>query len=120
EIGHSKDLMYISQDMVYSYEKKGDYKNAYLWIEKYYTIKDSIYGEEKQREIGRQEQKYESEKQIILLNKDKQIQNVEIKKQKLIRNFFIGGAALLLLLSVLFYNYYRTKQLLKLQTLRNQ
>jgi signal transduction histidine kinase len=68
------------------------------------------------------QEKYESEKkekEISILTKDKQIQYVEIKRQNFIKNSFIIGLTVLLLISILFYSYYRTKQLLKLQTLRN-
>jgi two-component system, NarL family, sensor histidine kinase UhpB len=120
QINDSTSLMNISKDLSDAYRQKGDYKNALIWEEKYFEIKDFVFSQEKEKEMGRQEQKYKSEKQIAILNKDKQIQNEEIKRQKLIKNSFIIALAVLLLLSILLYNYYRTRQLLKLQKLRNR
>ena len=67
--------------------------------------------------------KYESEKkekEIALLNKDKEVQNVEIKKQKILKNSFIGGLVLLLMLSYFVYNNLRIVNKLKLQNIRNK
>jgi two-component system sensor histidine kinase UhpB len=67
--------------------------------------------------------KSESEKkqnQLTLLAKEGEIQKLEIKKQTLFRNYLIGGIILFALLSFLVYNNYRTRQKLKLQTLRNK
>jgi signal transduction histidine kinase len=100
----------------------GNYKKAYQYYSSFSTLKDSILDEEKVKSLNEVSAKYESEKkekEIAILNKDKEIQNAEIKRQRLIKNSFIAGFVLLLLLSVLLYNYYRTKHLLKLQTLRN-
>jgi signal transduction histidine kinase len=67
--------------------------------------------------------KYETSKkddEIILLTKEKQIQHAEIGRQKLLKNCFIAGLGALLIVSILFYKNHRTRQLLKLQTLRNR
>ena len=100
-----------------------NYKAAYEYQSEYTKLNDSIAGEQILKKTAELQVRFDSEKkdnEITLLTKDKQIQNVEIKRQKFIKNSFIIGLAVLLLLSILFYNYYRTKQLLKLQTLRNR
>ena len=56
---------------------------------------------------------YESEKkeqQIVLLNKDKKIQQTEIAKQQTTRNAFIGGFILVLLMAGVTYNRYSHKK----------
>ena len=106
-----------------TYEKINNYREAYKYSVLYKLLADSVLNEEIAGKTAEMNAKYESgkkEKEIAILTKDKQIQNIEIKRQKFIKNSLIGGLALLLLLSILFYNYYRTKQLLKLQTLRNR
>jgi signal transduction histidine kinase len=68
-------------------------------------------------------QKTEADKrqqQLLALNKEKEIQNLEIKKQKLTKNYFIGGLVLFALISFFIYRNYRTRQQLRLQTLRNK
>ena len=68
-------------------------------------------------------QRAEAEKkqdQFSLLNKEKDIQSLQLKKQKQFRNYLLIGLALLLITASVGYYSYRTRQLLKLQTLRNK
>lgn len=67
--------------------------------------------------------KAESEKnqgQLVLLNKEKAIQTLELNKQKQLKKYLIAGIALLLVLAFFVYRNHRTRQQLKLQTLRNK
>ncbi|HLG35708.1 MAG TPA: tetratricopeptide repeat protein [Bacteroidia bacterium] len=68
-------------------------------------------------------QKAETDKkhgQLVVLNKEKDIQTLQLNKQKQAKNFLIAGIALLVVLSFFLYRYYRTRHQLKLQTLRNK
>ncbi|MEO8088014.1 MAG: tetratricopeptide repeat protein [Bacteroidota bacterium] len=110
-----------------NYELMNDFKSAYTNLMEYMKVNDSISFEETRKKTAALtadlEMKYNSEKkenEIVILTKDKELQNSEIKKQTLIKNAFIGGLALLILLSVFIYNTIRTRQKLKLQTLRNK
>lgn len=58
------------------------------------------------------------EKDIELLTKDKALQKADINKQKFLRNGFIGGLILTLLLALILYNRYVIKQKL-ITTLSN-
>ena len=58
--------------------------------------------------------------QFVLLNKEKDIQSLQLKKQKQFRNYLLIGLALLLITASVGYYSYRTRQLLKLQMLRNK
>ncbi|MEO6692612.1 MAG: ATP-binding protein, partial [Saprospiraceae bacterium] len=58
--------------------------------------------------------------QLVILNKDGEIQKLEIIKQTLFRNYLIGGLILFGFLSFFVYKNYSTRQKLKLQTLRNK
>lgn len=60
------------------------------------------------------------QEQLAVVNKEKTIQSLELKKQKQAKNYFIAGLALFALLSFFVYWNYRTRQKLKLQTLRNK
>ncbi len=79
-------------------------------------------------EIGKNQaeliaQKVETDRkhdQVILLNKEVEIQKLEIKKQTLFKNYLIAGLVLFTLLGFFIYNNYSTRQKLKLQTLRNK
>ena len=56
--------------------------------------------------------------QLVLLNKEGEIQKLEIKRQTQLKNYSIGGLVLFCVLGFFVYNNYRTRQKLKLQTLR--
>jgi len=58
--------------------------------------------------------------QLVLLNKEKAIQTLELNKQKSLKNYLVAGIVLLGILSFFVYKNYRTRQKLKLQTLRNK
>ncbi|MBK9983020.1 MAG: tetratricopeptide repeat protein [Saprospiraceae bacterium] len=101
----------------------GNYNLSLKHYKLYIFYKDSLLNENKSRQIEEMKTKYESEKkdnEIILLTKDKELQNSVIKRQKLVKYYFIAGIVTLLLFFILFYKNYQTKQLLKLQTLRNR
>jgi signal transduction histidine kinase len=62
----------------------------------------------------------QKQEQLTVLTKEKSIQDFALKKQKQAKNFFLAGLVLLLILSLFVYKNYRTRQELKLQSLRNK
>ncbi len=58
--------------------------------------------------------------QLLLLNKERAIQGLELNKQKQLKNYLLAGLVLFAILSFFAYRNYRTRQKLKLQTLRNK
>ncbi len=99
-----------------------DYKAAIKYYELLLRDNDKIYNETSSRQLAALQTKYDTEKkdnEIILLNKDKEIQLTEIKKQTLLKNSLIGGLVFALVLFFFIYNNYRTREKLKLETIRN-
>ena len=98
--------------------------------EKFYALNLSnqqqleLLGNEKQLQILQSEKdKAEADKnkeQLALLNKEREVQELKLKKEKLTKNYFIGGLGLFLVLSFFIYRNYRTRQEVKLLTLRNK
>jgi two-component system sensor histidine kinase UhpB len=114
-----KDIM---EGMIKVYAASKNYLKAYEYSQSYSLIKDSLLDAEKVKSLNEMSSKYESlqkENEIILLNKDKKIQHIEIKKQTLQKNILLGGLALVFVLFLILYNNYRTRQKLKLENLRN-
>ncbi|HYG50188.1 MAG TPA: tetratricopeptide repeat protein [Flavobacteriales bacterium] len=62
----------------------GNYKDAYQWILKHNVIKDSIFSQEKQVEAGRQQGRFETEKQLALDAMKHQKDIAAEKKQQLL------------------------------------
>ncbi|MEO6251792.1 MAG: tetratricopeptide repeat protein, partial [Ferruginibacter sp.] len=122
EVGAKDKMLNCYRSLAELYEMKNDYKNAYRYHKLYFAMNDSLFNETKSKQVAEMKTRYETEKKgddIALLNKNKEIQNIEINKQKLLKNSFIGGLLLMLVLFFLIYNNYRTRQKLKLENIRN-
>jgi signal transduction histidine kinase len=68
-------------------------------------------------------QKAEADKkqgQLVILSKEKAMQTLQLKKQKQLKNYLLAGLVLFSILSFFVYSNYRTRQKLKVQTLRNK
>jgi len=86
---------------------KGNLLNAYNYQVLYSEIKDSIFNESSSKIVAEMSTKFESEKkeqEILLLQKDKQLQNVEVSRLKTIRNIIIVGLVLILIFVLVLIN----------------
>ena len=87
------------------YERRGDQGTALRYLQRHAVMRDSVLDEDKTKSIALLQVRYETEKkeqEIALLGKDKEVQAKEIQKQKLVRNGFIGGFALVALFAGVF------------------
>jgi len=69
------------------YKRKNKYKTALIYIEKYYSLKDSMSNVDLKEKISDMEIKYQSEKKqhkIELLNEENKTKEQELKKQNLL------------------------------------
>jgi tetratricopeptide (TPR) repeat protein len=110
EIGSKENSKNAYFSLARLYEKEGDYERAFEYHKLYSNTKDSLLNEESSRQITEMNTKYESEKKekdIQLLTKDKELQVAEIGRQKLIRNGFVGGLAVALLLAFVLLNRFQ-------------
>ncbi len=92
---------------------QGHYKSANENLLKYQTLHDSLFNETTSRQIKQLEVEYETEKnknEIIVLNQKNQLQQNRLERARLLRNFIIGGIALLCIILGLLYRQYRHKQ----------
>ncbi|WP_338877401.1 sensor histidine kinase (plasmid) [Spirosoma sp. SC4-14] len=91
----------------------GDYKSAISHFRLHKSLNDSIFNETKNNQFNQLEVQYETQKNkqnIVLLKKQKIVQDGELKQARIVRNGILGGSALLLCLLALSYNRYRLKQ----------
>ncbi len=94
------------QGLSTAYAEQSDYNNAFKYQDLLLAIKDTIYNINTDKKLGTLQFTFDLEKkesQISLLNKDREIQQQEMKRQKLVRNSFIGGFAIVLLFAVVFF-----------------
>lgn len=83
------------------YTETENYKEAFLYYEKYFSIRDSIFNENLEKqisilEIQITENKYE--KEISILSKDKEIQELKLRKKTNLIYYFIITTLILLIL----------------------
>jgi signal transduction histidine kinase len=115
------------RDAYYSLSKldsiTGDFQKGLDHYKLYSAYNDSLLNEANGKQIAIVKEQYESEKkdkEIALLNKEKTIRDLELKKQKQTKNYFVAGLALFSILTFLVYRNYHNRQKLKLLTLRNK
>jgi len=93
------------------YSKKGDFNQAYKYHLLFYDIKDSLITKESLKQIADMNVKYETEKkeqEINILNKEKELQNSNLRKQKLIIIISIVGLMITVSLSVFVWRALKT------------
>ncbi len=96
-----------------AYSVNGSYQKALEAYRNYVSEKDSLMNEENSKGMAEVQTKYETakkEEKIELLTKNKALDEAELNKQKLVRNFFVAGSLFLLLVAFLLYNRYLIKQ----------
>ena len=84
------------------YKAMGNFSEALNYYMKYVELKDTLYTEEIHKQITDFEIKYETEKkdnEITLLKQNREIQDLQIKKERILRNSLIGLTALLVVLA---------------------
>jgi len=99
---------------------QNDFKNAYAFHKKYSEIKDSLLNEESSKQIAEMQTKYETEKkeqQITLLNKDKELQDAQLNRQKIIIWSVAGGLLVVMTLSIFIFRERRKSEKLLLNIL---
>jgi tetratricopeptide (TPR) repeat protein/serine phosphatase RsbU (regulator of sigma subunit) len=96
-----------------AYKSLGKYEEALKYAEIYISTLDSIFSEEKTKSLTEIQTKYETEKkqqeiekQFLIIEK----QEIENKRQRNQRNFFIAGSFLLALLALVVFRSYQEKK----------
>lgn len=85
DIGDVKTLREASKLIGQAYARKTDFANAYRFHVEYATLSDSLVNEANLRSINEMSAKYESvqrEQRIVLLEKDRSLQELELKRQQ--------------------------------------
>ena len=112
EINATPDLKDIYQDMALAYSKTSDYKNAYKYQTLYASVKDTLYNIDTDKKLGKLQFEFDLQKkegQINLLTKDKALQELELKRQRIAKNALLAGMILVTLIIFIIYRDYRNK-----------
>lgn len=112
EIGAKNELKQAYEGLAASYSAITDYANAFKFQTLLTNIKDTLYVAANEKKIQFRQLNYEIEKketQISLLTKDKELQEVFIRKQKFTQRTFIVGFIIAILVAFQTYRNYRRK-----------
>jgi serine phosphatase RsbU (regulator of sigma subunit) len=93
--------------------RKNDYRSAYKYYRRFSELKDTLFNEESAQKLAQMQSYYESDKKeqrIALLLKEKQLQESDNDRNKLLRNVSIGGSVIFLLFGFVVFSRYRVKQ----------
>ena len=122
EIGSNYELKDAYEGISDSYANLSDYMNAYKYQKLLLEIKDTLFNIETDDKIKGLQFTYEITKkqgEIDLLTKDKALQEMVLQKQRAVKNTFLIGLILILIIAfITFRNYMakvRTNRLLDLQ-----
>ena len=105
-INANKELKEIYEGLAHCHAGLNDFTNAFKYQSLLINVKELIYNAETDKKLETLLFNFEIEKkqgQINLLTKDKEIQEQEINRQKLVRNGFIGGFAIVMLFAGVFF-----------------
>lgn len=109
EIGASYQLKSAYEGLAELYQKISDYQNAYKYQTLFTAIKDTLYNADMDKRIQAKTLNFDLEKkqvEVNLLTKDKALQELELQRQKTIRNATSITGVLLLLLAIGLYRNY--------------
>ena len=106
------ELKNAYQGLAASYATLADYNQAYQYQNLLTGIKDSLYNIETDKKLAGLQFDFEIKKkqgEINLLVKDKELQTLEIRRQRFVKNSLIGGLLLVFVIGFALFRNYRIK-----------
>lgn len=113
EINNKDIIRNFYEELSYIYDAMKDYEKAFFFLKKYKETDDQIFTEEARKNISDMWLKFNTEnkeKEIRWLTQSNRIKQLKLERQELLRNFLLVISLLVLLLAVVLYSRYRTKQ----------
>lgn len=117
-IGSRADFKEIYLTRAEIEERRGNFKQAYDYLLQSATISDSLFRVESSEKIADMEAKYESEikeRNIMQLQRDKQVQALSLKQKSILNYFLIASLGVLLIAAFVGFRNLRHRQLLAKQ-----
>lgn len=110
QVGDLLQLKFAAEGLSNAYREMGDFERALQYNEIYTQLKDSIFNEEKHRQVIIVQSYFETEREKEeneKLTYKNQVQQLEIDRRRRERYYFIAGGILLLILILVVYGRYR-------------
>lgn len=102
----------ICKSIANTYAEMNDFSNAYTYSKECIVLNDSIFSEDKTKQLADMQVKYNTdkkEKENQILHKNNTIKELEIRKQTLLKNIYLAGIILLILFIAIFIYIYISK-----------
>lgn len=112
EISAGYEVKNTYEGLAQVYSKLSDYKNAYKYQTLLTSIKDTLYNVVTDKKMLGLQFDFDIQKkegQINLLEKDKALQELDIRRQTLAKNASLAGLGLILIIAFILYWNYRNK-----------
>jgi two-component system, NarL family, sensor kinase len=107
-------VQYCLSGLVDVGELSGNFNNAFKYLKEYLVVIDSVKSRNNRAQVNELEAKYQSEKKELLITKLES----DKKAQQLVNYALTGGAAAILIVSLLGYRNYKQKQKLQQQRIK--
>jgi two-component sensor histidine kinase len=107
------EKMILNKEISHAYSRLENYKKALEHYQQYAEMHDSVYQEQAQRNMVEMEQKFQAEKrnmEISQLRLDNAEKELNIRKQKSVRNLFLACFIFALITGVVVYRSYKRKK----------
>lgn len=112
EIRANNELKDLYEQMSMAYANTSDFSNAFRYQSLYSNIKDTLYNIDTDKKLGGLQFDFDLQKkqgEINLLTKGKELNESQIKRQKLAKNAFAAGLGFVFLIALLIFRNYRAK-----------
>ena len=124
DIGSLNDLKNSYSWLAKLDSAQGNFKQAFENHKMYIIYRDSLVNKENSKKMVQIQMQYEFDKKESLAKAGQEEKDAlalkELQKQKLLRNFSIGAIGLVVVLFLFVYRIYRSRQLLRLNDIRNK
>ena len=112
EIGLKEEMRDSYAGLSLAFSDLADFKNAYKYQTLLTAIKDSLYIASNQKQLDLIHANADNEQQqveINLLTKEQALQEATLQKEKIVKNAFLGGFIVILIIAFVIFRNYRNK-----------
>ncbi len=123
DVGSRADLKEIYKTRAQIEHQRGNFKQAYDYLSKSFTVSDSLFKVASSEKIAEMEARYQNEKklkEILQLQQEKALQQLSIRQQSTFNYVLLGSIATILTIGFLVYRNSKHKQQLLHQTAQLQ